>query len=305
MWLEQLLTLLTFCSRVLEKISSFLEQEVKHLPVCRCMRHGAEYISLSSASFPPQGLAVGHVFPLMAHQTANVDHFMGWEVQEDLLQNIHRDCEELKGQRFVKSAFKNWCWDWTAWTNTGTNHYTDMGKELCMALNMVAIGCQGYLNIAGRRGRWLIEATKGQCDFSCWSFTSSCRKMTVCATLGVREDNFGDVEKGKHLDVRHWGLSRLSNSDDTRCFQNYLHLPASWKVAYPTWTSCLRPNRSCELHPSVYISFSYLGTDPKRWTDNHLLWVQQKQSSHAMPLAGAGKYLTGWNPEVRTVDLVS
>lgn len=41
----------------------------------------------------------------MAHQTANVDHMMGWELQEDLLQDIHRGCKELKGRRFGKSAF--------------------------------------------------------------------------------------------------------------------------------------------------------------------------------------------------------
>lgn len=96
--------LLTFCSRVLEKISSFLAQEVKHLPVCRCLRRRAESIPLSSASLPPQGLAVGHVFPLVAHQAANVDHLMGWEVQEDLLQDIHRGCEELEGGRGSTSS---------------------------------------------------------------------------------------------------------------------------------------------------------------------------------------------------------
>lgn len=95
---------LTFCSRVLEKIPPSLAQEVKHPPVCRCLRRRAEPISLSSASFPPQGLAVGHVFPLMAHQTANVDDLIGWEVQEDLLQDIHRGCEELKGHRSFRQV---------------------------------------------------------------------------------------------------------------------------------------------------------------------------------------------------------
>lgn len=49
-----------------------------------------------------------------------------------------------------------------------------------MALNIVVIGCQVYLNIAGRRGRWLSEVTEGQAG------------------------HFGDSDKGKHLDVRHW-----------------------------------------------------------------------------------------------------
>lgn len=92
-WVEQLLTLLTFRCRVLEKIPSFNAQEVKHPPVCGRLRNSGDPKSLSSASLPPQGLAVGHVFPHMAHQPANVDHFIGWEVQEDLLQDIHRDCE--------------------------------------------------------------------------------------------------------------------------------------------------------------------------------------------------------------------
>lgn len=66
----------------------------------------------------------------------------------------------------------------------------------------------------------------------------------------------------------------LFNSHRLTCngFQNYLRLPAeaSRKVAYPTWTSCLRPNPSCELHPYVYIFFSYLGTDPRRQTGQRL-----------------------------------
>lgn len=120
---EQLSVLLTLRSRVLEEISSLLAQEVKHPPVCRCFGHRAEQVSLSSAPLPPQGLAVRHVFPLMAHQTANVDHVMGWEVQEDLLQDIHGDCEELgrgrgRGARVHQVSFRE--------RNTAANHNTNM-----------------------------------------------------------------------------------------------------------------------------------------------------------------------------------
>lgn len=97
--------LLTFRSGVLEKISSLLAQEVKHSPVCRRFGCSGESISLPSASLPPQGLAVRHVFPLVAHQTANVDHLVGWQVQEDLLQDVHRHCEELKGAQVHRVSF--------------------------------------------------------------------------------------------------------------------------------------------------------------------------------------------------------
>lgn len=135
--MEQLLTLLTFRCRVLEKIPPFNAQEVKHPPVCGRLRDSGDPKSLSSASLPPQGLAVGHVFPHMAHQPANVDHFVGWEVQEDLLQDIHRGCEELTGHRYVKSASKHRCGIENTRNNTGANHNTNMGEGPCMQASHV------------------------------------------------------------------------------------------------------------------------------------------------------------------------
>lgn len=105
------MTRLTFRCRVLEKIPPFNAQEVKHPPACGRLRDSGDPKSLSSASLPPQGLAVGHVFPHMAHQPANVDHFVGWEVQEDLLQDIHRGCEELTGHRYGQVNFQAPTWD--------------------------------------------------------------------------------------------------------------------------------------------------------------------------------------------------
>lgn len=61
------LWLLTFCTWILEKISSLLAQEVKQPPVRGCFGSIADAVSFSSASLSPQRFAVGHFFPWMAH----------------------------------------------------------------------------------------------------------------------------------------------------------------------------------------------------------------------------------------------
>lgn len=153
------MTLLTFRCRVLEKIPPFNAQEVKHPPVCGRLRDSGDPKSLSSASLPPQGLAVGHVFPNMAHQPANVDHFVGWEVQEDLLQDIHRGCEELTGHRYVKSASKHRRGIETLETTqepiiTQIWERYHCRRVMCMALKMVEIGCQACFVYC--RETWLV-----------------------------------------------------------------------------------------------------------------------------------------------------
>lgn len=242
-WVERLLVLLTFRSRVLEEIPSFNAQEVKHPPVCGRLRHSGDPESLSSASLPPQGLAVCHVFPHMAHQPANVDHFMGREVQEDLLQDIHWGCEDLMGHRYVQSTFKHW-------------FGIDVGK--------------GAMHRGVKRAPRAVTRLK-------------------CSVLSG------------------WHTTVPLSQGDLQCFQSHLRIPAgaSWRAACPTWTSCFRPYPGCELHPSVYIFFSSLGTDPRHET-GHRLWSiaqneyvllsgsSKKQRSQAMPIAGADKYWQAW-----------
>lgn len=58
---------LTIPSWILDQISSLLAQDVKESPVGGRFGGVAQVIPLPSASLPPQGLAVGHFFPLAAH----------------------------------------------------------------------------------------------------------------------------------------------------------------------------------------------------------------------------------------------
>lgn len=73
---------------------------------------------------------------------------------------------------------------------------------MCMALKMVEMGCRACLlrDVARDSAKPLNGKVVSYADLS----HPQCRKATVCSTLDVNEDNFGDSDKGgKHQDVTH------------------------------------------------------------------------------------------------------
>lgn len=90
---------LTVPSGILDQISSLLAQDVKEPPVGGRFGGVAQAIALPPASLPPQGLAVGHFFPLAAHQSTHADHLSVREVEKHLLQDVQRNGEDLKQKK--------------------------------------------------------------------------------------------------------------------------------------------------------------------------------------------------------------
>lgn len=76
--------------------------------------------------------------------------------------------------------------------------------------------------------------------------TSQCRKTTVCSTLDVNEDNFGDSDEGKHLDVTH---------TTSRGVKGRPGLSHVWNVVSRWYTLLFNSHRrTCNAFKTTYVS---------------------------------------------------
>lgn len=105
------LRLLTFSTWILE-ISPLCTQEVKQPPVAGHFERITNLVSFSVTQLFPGTVSVSHFFPLTAHQPTDTNHIhvIGGEIQEDRLQDLHKNRQTTSNSFHSRDGVSNTGW---------------------------------------------------------------------------------------------------------------------------------------------------------------------------------------------------